>query len=1521
MRLAATRSHSDTPRFLALAAALGLLAVFLLYAFSQALAGWGVGAALSALGINAHFGTLHVGTSATHADHITLTSRAGEPIGTIGSIDLRYSLRDLLPGGTRQYGLQAVDVEAAHLIVTRHKDGTWNIPIPKANQNAAPSTTPLIFTASLHDSSIDIYDGAQGVPAARHLIVRNINGNADVATNSNIVYQGDLTYVEDNSAYPVSAIGHIDTVAKFGTQHITAAHLPIARIVDFAVNSPSFHMIGGELQHLDARIVYAPDASGDMVQHVDTRAYLAKSRLAIGGVVKPLRDVHGPIAVYDNGLLLQGVSGTLAGAPVQLGGGIYNFSNAQFRLTVAAAGDLSQLKQALAQTNPLPMAGPARLDVLVEGPASKSVDLIALSSPSARYDTNSFGKTSAAIAFDGQEADIVAFHTSTMGVDASARGRLQLHTTHQALQVIADATADSSAIPYAGSLLPAMPLHAQVLAQGDTLSHITTDGVLSGASSAGSLRGAFAIASNGVGTAGPLLITRGAGSLYAIASVDHPHNRFEGYADARRLPFSYAGSSGIVDGAMTASMDQGRISAAGLSQLTNVDTPLGRIAHATIRAGQTAHSPLTVALDASGIGAFGAAASAIVNYNNGTVTIPDAAVANASTFADASGRVSDVTTSPAYDLQTHVHSADIGALAAMLHQQSLPPLEGTANANVHVGGNASAPSFAGSVLLPEGAVNGLAFSSLAAQVGGTASDMTLSSGSVDVGSTHVGFAGSYGGGATRVAINAPHADLADFNDYFDAGDMLAGTGSIAASATLEGGNPVATSGTLHVANAQVRTYQLGTAVAAWHSQGNAIDTSAAFGGQHGHVNVNGLVALNGGVDLQARARDMDLGFWLPMAGITTPVTGIVNATGSARGRYPALDAHVDANVRSATVAGVAVPNAHANVALTGGVGTVRSFDAQLAHATLTASGRFGLRPNDPLALRVRAQTPDIGSTLFDTTKKKLDIAGALDSVATITGTRAAPHVVDTFALTNSRYQHLVVPRIAGTIDATSKLIALRGGEVDLQRGRVLADAALPITLTPFAIDPKNRPISANLVADDVEASNFAALLPPSTSLAGRLDGHVTAAASARNPQFGGALTFSGGRYSGPYDRIPLTNMNAQLAFAGESVTLQRGHADAGGGTIDVTGTASVPAINDGRAVTASFNAVARNAHVNAPAYVKGTVDANLSLKKSPGTAPQFGGTVAMSHARIPLTALYNPAPADAPKTTPPDVGLNLHVTAVDDVRVISPNVDVGATGSVNVLNTLADPQLQGRFTSTDGTVSFYRTFTLENATVNFHRRDGVIPTVDATATTTISNPDTNIALRVTGPATGLNVSFASDPYYDRAQILGLLVNAQALGAVDGVSSSGSSTPFSASSAIAGLAEGQMNTLFTRNLLEPLSDALGKTLGFNTFTLTDAFSDPANLGINARKKLARNLDVVFAETFGEPREQSFTLEDDPHGQAAAYALTVYTSTQARALAGFSRPILVNSLDYANAATMPTTLTGNNGIDFRWERKFW
>jgi autotransporter translocation and assembly factor TamB len=304
-----------------------------------------------------------------------------------------------------------------------------------------------------------------------------------------------------------------------------------------------------------------------------------------------------------------------------------------------------------------------------------------------------------------------------------------------------------------------------------------------------------------------------------------------------------------------------------------------------------------------------------------------------------------------------------------------------------------------------------------------------------------------------------------------------------------------------------------------------------------------------------------------------------------------------------------------------------------------------------------------------------------------------------------------------------------------------------------------------------------------------------------------------------------------------------------------SGTISIPDVHDPRSVSLALLANANHARVDLPAYFKGDVDAALSITREAGAPPRLAGSVALSKARVPISALYSSKPQSASTSTGPDVILGLAITVGDDVRVISPSVDIGGSGKLAVSGTLAKPSIDGTLVSTGGTLDFYRHFRLQRADIAFDPSSGLIPAVNATATTRVTNPDTDIQLHVTGPADNLNIALASDPAYTREQILGLLVGVQQFGALAGVQSTGGG-PFSATNAAQQLALGQVNNVFARSLLEPLSSQIASVVGLQDLSIYNDLG--SGFGLNLGKSLSKTLSVSAAESFGVDRRSSISL---------------------------------------------------------------
>jgi len=175
-----------------------------------------------------------------------------------------------------------------------------------------------------------------------------------------------------------------------------------------------------------------------------------------------------------------------------------------------------------------------------------------------------------------------------------------------------------------------------------------------------------------------------------------------------------------------------------------------------------------------------------------------------------------------------------------------------------------------------------------------------------VGSTQAAFAGTYRGQTAAFALDAPRANLADFNDLFDPGDVLGGHGRVKADFRRTAAG-VQTRAEVAVTGVEYRRIPLGDLAARWTSAGSRVDGQATFTGLAGRLSAEGSVTFPGRVplqkliasstyDLRATLLGFDLNTWLPVLGYELPLGGRVDAKASLRGRFPALAVSTEAGL-------------------------------------------------------------------------------------------------------------------------------------------------------------------------------------------------------------------------------------------------------------------------------------------------------------------------------------------------------------------------------------------------------------------------------------------------------------------------------------------------------------------------------------------------------------------------------------------------------------------------------------------------
>ncbi|MEA2687858.1 MAG: translocation and assembly module TamB, partial [Candidatus Eremiobacteraeota bacterium] len=639
-----------------------------------------------------------------------------------------------------------------------------------------------------------------------------------------------------------------------------------------------------------------------------------------------------------------------------------------------------------------------------------------------------------------------------------------------------------------------------------------------------------------------------------------------------------------------------------------------------------------VALDRGMAAGYPVSGGADLALANGTASIRSGVAALGSTYGTFDGRVDGVGATGAgalaYDLDARVPIGDVAEMRRAL-RMPVKYLEGSFSARVRVRGNGARPRVAGDVAVPEGSYNGLAFRDARAGVAITPSSVAASNGVVTVGSTRAQLdAGvSIARRAFSVDVRSADANLADFDDYFDEAETLAGSGRVALMFANDGVT-TRTSGNVDVQNFRYRRFTFGSTAATWSQRGATVAAALNVRGAHGAVRANGSVVAAAGDSVRAfqhatyranvQAQRVDLATWLPPFGITAPVLGQVDANGSVAGRWPRLGVSGDASLSNGSLFGYKVASATAHARSDGAHIAISNTALDLGFARFDANGAVGFSTADPLALGIHVQSPDVTKALAAVFPKgpHYDVGGALQADARITGTFAKPRAVMGFEMTSARYMSLAIPRVLGSVSYDGKTLQVNDAEATFAKGNVVATGQLPLALQPLGVT-RNGALSFQVTIAGLDLAPLAPFVPgPQTKLGGTLDGRLAIEGTMDAPRVAGNAALKNGLYVSALDRAAITNANAQLAFLGTSVALQALHANVGGGTLDGSGQFDLP-FPGAHAGNYALALTAHGARVDSPQYGRGTVDGALQLRS--GTQmPVLSGDVALSNASIPI---------------------------------------------------------------------------------------------------------------------------------------------------------------------------------------------------------------------------------------------------------------------------------------------------------------
>ncbi len=831
---------------------------------------------------------------------------------------------------------------------------------------------------------------------------------------------------------------------------------------------------------------------------------------------------------------------------------------------------------------------------------------------------------------------------------------------------------------------------------------------------------------------------------------------------------------------------------------------------------------------------------------------------------------------------------------------------GSVAADVRLSGNWPALQLNGQVSVPEGQIAGLPLRGGRSDFAWAPHAWRIDQGRISVGGSALEFALGSNAQGVQASLLGRTLDLADFNPLFDQDAFLAGTGHVQIQADLTAMN-IQSAADIHLADVRVGSIVLGSAQALWQTHQHDVEGNVRVVGPTAELALTGGLHLprieswsnvmaQSRLEATARLNNVDLERWLPLVGFNGPLSGHFDGTAHIFGLLPAPMIDATMSLHDAQWAIVPITMAQAHIVAENGRATIEQAQLVIPSTAAQVSGSFGFGANDPLALVLHAQTPDIGLLLakalphLGSLGERLrpvvqPLTGTLATALQLGGTVSHPQLDAAVDATEVMLHGVAIPRAQARFALEANHLQVTDLELAFEKGSVSVAGRLPLVLDPFVVGPAQAPLGLDVRVAALHLAAFTPWLPPKSTLRGIVDGIVSLRGTPASPQLFGGLNLSAGAFAAPIESTLIDGIQSTVHLDGRQVMFTTA-ATVGGGVFRLDGQASVENLMN---FTDQFKyrvyAAAHKAELNIANMGRGTLDADLTLTHQDTTPPHLQGEIKLSDAQIPVSLFYNPAVRDTAVADSlfSQMTLDVQLVAGNNARVRSGNIDLGAIGSARLGGSIAQPTLDGSFAATGGSLTYFnRLFHIGSGLVVFDPNDGIDPQITASANTVVNNPDRNTAYNTSGRVTinlhlqgsldHLQVNLSSDPSYDRQQILGLLLDAPLLGAVQfggvtGLGAAGNSGQLSVSQE----AFSFVNAQFTQSLLAPISSALGGAVGLSDLAVN--FDTAGSLDVSARRHIVKNVYAFFRDSLGMPTRESLGVDFEPN-DATAVSVSIF-----------------------------------------------
>ena len=320
--------------------------------------------------------------------------------------------------------------------------------------------------------------------------------------------------------------------------------------------------------------------------------------------------------------------------------------------------------------------------------------------------------------------------------------------------------------------------------------------------------------------------------------------------------------------------------------------------------------------------------------------------------------------------------------------------------------------------------------------------------------------------------------------------------------------------------------------------------------------------------------------------------------------------------------------------------------------------------------------------------------------------------------------------------------------------------------------------------------------------------------------------------------------NGVIALNGDSAVIRNLTAEAGGGQLSVTGSATLNNV-----LRFGLQATANRVRIQVQQGLGVVASANVSLSGTTDNST-ISGAVTVEQvnyaSRTDLGSILSLAapPVQAPSTPSPllqNMRMDVRVRSSSALGVQSSLAqNLQLTADLRVRGTAAYPGVLGRVLITEGKLLFFgSTYTVNTGTIAFYNPVRIEPVLDLSLETQTQGVD--VVLKVTGPIDNMKLSYTSDPPLQFQEIVSLLAA--------GTTPTSDPTLLANSPQLPAQTFQQMgeSAIVGRALADPVTNQLQRVFGVTQLKINPAFTSGSQLPeaqLSLQQQISNNITFTY-----------------------------------------------------------------------------